>query len=144
MESKYFIDRRPFHDIPVPVNSALDIFSCHEKFLARVVDEQEKATINEIVRYCQENDIGHLRIIDGEFVKQAILSACERGIFQPKAHLFKVLCPICMHRGFDECHVCHKCMCEKEAGFYPDAERIQHLLDREQELLKVKRGAVSE
>lgn len=139
MESKYFNDRRPFHDIPVPVNSALDIFSCHEKFLARVVDEQEKATINEIVRYCQENDIGHLRIIDGEFVKHAILSACERGIFQPTAHLFKVLCPICMHRGFDELHVCHKCMLEKEAGFYPDTDRIQQLLDREVELLEVKR-----
>lgn len=142
MESKYFNDCRPFRDIPIPVplDSALDICSYYEKFWAKVVDSKETATINEIVRYCQDNGIGHLRLIDGEFVKQAILSACERGVCQPRGQLFKFLCPICRNRGADGYNMCQMCMLEEKAGFYPDTARIQQLFDREKELLEVKRG----
>lgn len=142
MESKYFKDCRPFVDVQVPIpahiNSAMNLVSYSEKFLAKVVDLKDEETINEIVRFCQNNGIGNLRLIDGEFVKHAILSA--RGIFQPRMELFKVLCPICVNRGFKEVYGCHNCMMEEEAGFYPDVGRIRQLFYREAELLEVKKG----
>lgn len=146
MESKYFNDCRPFRDIqirdvldPIYLKPEIDVLSYQDIFLAKVVEAQDNATISEIVRYCQDNGIGHLRLIDSDFVKQAILSARERGVCQPRGQLFKFLCPICRNRGADGYHVCQMCRLEEKAGFYPDTARIQQLFDREKELLEVKR-----